>query len=124
MTAGEHKAMLDPFSPVKEQESKHMQLMLDQVHQQFIAAVRQGRGQRLKETSDMFSGLVWTGGEGVALGLADDFGSVDSVARKELGTEERVNFTPRERLFDRLAGKFGASFAHAFSTAFNSIELQ
>lgn len=124
LTAGEHKAMLDPFSPINLQEEKHMQSLLDQVHQQFIAAVKQGRGDRLKETPEMFSGLVWTGEEGVKLGLADDFGSVDSVARDVLGTETTVNFTPQERLIDRLAGKFGASFAHAMSTAIKSINFQ
>ena len=119
LTAGEHKALLDPFSPVNPAETKHMQSMLDQVHQQFIAAVKVGRGDRLKETPDMFSGLVWSGEEGVKLGLADDFGSVDSVAREQLGTEEQFNFTPQERLMDRLAGKLGASFAHGIATALN-----
>ena len=123
LTAGEHKAMLDPFSPVKEQETKHMQTLLDQVHKQFIAAVKQARGDRLKETADMFSGLVWTGEEGVKLGLADDFGSVDSVARQVFGTEEKLNFTPEERLIDRLAGKMGATFAHTIGTMINSAEF-
>lgn len=124
LTAGMHKAMLDPFSPENQQESKHMQTLLDQVHQQFIAAVKLGRGDRLKETPEMFSGLVWTGEQGVNLGLADGFGSVDSVARDVIGTEEKVNFTPNERLIDRLAGKFGASFAQAISVAIKSINLQ
>lgn len=124
LTAGEHKAMLDPFSPVNQQEAKHMQGLLDQVHQQFITAVKQGRGDRLKQTTDMFSGLVWTGEEGVKLGLADGFGSVDTVARDILGTEEKVNFTPQERLLDRLAGKFGATFAHAIGLSVKSIQLQ
>jgi protease IV len=124
LTAGTHKAMLDPFSPENQQESKHMQTLLDQVHQQFITAVKLGRGDRLKETPEMFSGLVWTGEQGVNLGLADGFGSVDSVARDIIGTDETVNFTQNERLIDRLAGKFGASFAHAISTAIKSIDLQ
>nr|WP_305888617.1 signal peptide peptidase SppA [Methylomonas sp. SURF-2] len=124
LTAGEHKAMLDPFSPLNQQETQHMQSLLDQVHQQFIVAVKQGRGDRLKETPEMFSGLVWTGEEGVRLGLADDFGSVDSVARDVLGAEDKVNFTPQERLIDRLAGKFGASFGHAIGTAINAINFQ
>ncbi len=124
LTAGEHKAMLDPFSPMKEQEAKHMQSLLDQVHHQFIAAVRQARGDRLKETPEMFSGLVWTGEEGVKLGLADDFGSVDTVARQFLGTEEKMNFTPQERLIDRLAGKMGATFAHAMGTMLKSVYFQ
>lgn len=126
LTAGEHKAMLDPFSPVKEQETKHMQSLLDQVHQQFISAVREGRGDRLKEAEmpEMFSGLVWTGTEGVKLGLADGFGSVDSVAREALGTEEKLNFTPQERLIDRLAGKFGASFGHTITSLLHTANLQ
>jgi protease IV len=126
LTAGEHKALLDPFLPINEAENKHMQAMLDQVHQQFIAAVREGRGNRLKEaeTPDLFSGLVWTGAEGIKVGLADDFGSVDSVARDVLGTDEKVNFTPQEHLMDRLAGKFGASFAHAFTALLNGLNIQ
>ena len=124
LTAGEHKAFLDPFSPVNQTEAKHMQALLDQVHDQFIAAVKEARGDRLKETPDMFSGLIWNGEEGVRLGLADGFGSVDSVARDELGVEEKMNFTPREHLIDRLAGKFGASFAHSIATAIQSINFQ
>lgn len=126
LTAGEHKAMLDPFSPVNQQESTHMQSLLNQVHQQFISAVREGRGGRLKEAEmpEMFSGLIWTGTEGVKLGLADDFGSVDSVAREVLDTEEKLNFTPQERLIDRLTGKFGASFGHAISSMLYSPKLQ
>jgi protease-4 len=126
LTAGEHKAMLDPFSPVKSQETKHMQSLLDQVHQQFISAVRDGRGQRLKETEapEMFSGLVWTGSEGVRLGLADGFGSVDSVSREILGIEEQVNFTPQEHLMDRLAGKLGTAFGHSIATLLPSAEVR
>ncbi|PPD32603.1 MAG: signal peptide peptidase SppA [Methylomonas sp.] len=124
LRAGEHKALLDPFSPVNQQESEHMQSLLNQVHQQFINAVKQGRGNRLKESAEMFSGLVWNGEDGVKLGLADDFGSVDSVARTVLGTEEILNFTPREQLLDRLAGKFGASFAQAIGATIKSINIQ
>lgn len=126
LTAGSHKALLDPFSPVKTEENKHMQEMLNQVHQQFIQAVKNGRGDRLKDaqTPDMFSGLVWTGAQGVGLGLADGFGSVDTVARDELGTEEQVNFTPQERFLDRLAGKLGTSFAHSFSSLLNTATLR
>lgn len=124
LTAGSHKAMLDPFSPENQAESQHMQTLLDQVHQQFIDAVKQVRGDRLKASEELFSGLIWTGEQGVELGLADDFGSVDSVARDVIGTEDKLNFTPQERLLDRLAGKFGASFAHTIGTVFNSINLQ
>ncbi len=118
LTAGEHKAMLDPFSPTKIQETQHMQSLINQVHQQFINAVREGRGDRLKEShaSELFSGLVWTGAEGIKLGLADDLGNVDSVSRNILGVEQQVDFTPQEHLIDRLAGKFGAAFSHAIAS--------
>jgi protease IV len=124
LTAGAHKAMLDPFSPAKEDENAYMQTLLNGVHQQFIKAVRDGRGKRLIETKDTFSGLVWTGAEGVKLGLADGFGTVDSIAKEVIGAEETVDFTPQEQLFDKLAGKLGASFGHALSSAAQSISLQ
>lgn len=124
LTAGSHKAMLDPFSPTNEAETKHMQNLLDQVHNQFIDAVRLGRGDRLKENDEMFSGLVWTGKEGVSLGLADDFGNDNYVAKSIIGAEKLINFTPQERLLDRLAGKLGASFGRAVGMISEKIILQ
>lgn len=124
LTAGAHKAMLDPFSPAKEDENIYMQSLLNGVHQQFIDAVKVGRGKRLIETKDIFSGLVWTGAEGVKLGLADGFGTVDSIARDVIGTEEVIDFTPQEQLFDKLASKLGASFGHAFSSVAQNISLR
>lgn len=124
LTAGSHKAMLDPFSPSNAEETQHMQALLDDVHQQFIDAVRAGRGDRLKEFDDMFSGLVWTGAEGVKLGLADGFGNVDSVARDVLKTDEKINFTPRKRLLDKLVGSLGASFAQGFNSAIHELSLR
>jgi protease-4 len=126
LTAGEHKALLDPFSPAKPQETEYMLSLLDQVHQQFISAVREGRGERLKEAKapELFSGLVWTGAQGVAIGLADGFGSVESVARDELNTDETVNFTPQEHLIDRLAGKLGTSFAHSFGSLLGGVTVR
>ncbi len=124
LTSGAHKAMLDPFSPVKEDEFQHMQKLLDQVHQQFIAAVRLGRGKRLQETPEMFSGLVWTGAESVKLGLADGFGSDEYVAREIIGEENMVNFTPQKRLLERLAGSLGAAFSQQFSSIVQGISLQ
>ena len=117
LTAGSHKAMLDPFSPPKEDETKYMQGLLDQVHQQFIGAVKAGRGDRLKETPEMFSGLVWTGEAGVKLGVADDFGNDDYVAKNIIGTEKLVDFTQQGRLIDKIAGKLGASFGQAIGSA-------
>jgi protease-4 len=117
LTAGAHKAMLDPFSPPKADETKYMQGLLDQVHQQFIGAVKAGRGERLKETPEMFSGLVWTGEAGVKLGVADGFGNDDYVARDIIGAEKMVDFTQQGRLLDKIAGKLGASFGQAIGSA-------
>ncbi|MGR9052405.1 MAG: signal peptide peptidase SppA [Gammaproteobacteria bacterium] len=124
MTAGAHKAMLDPFSPVNELETQHMQRLLDEVHVQFIDAVRAGRGDRLKENADIFSGLVWTGKEGVEMGLADDFGSEREVAKSVIGAEKLVNFTRHERLLDRLAGRLGASFGEALGVFSDKLLLR
>jgi protease IV len=109
MTAGDHKALLDPFAPVDPVAKTHMQGVLAEVHRQFITAVKTGRGDRLKETPDMFSGLVWTGGEGIKLGLADDLGDDRSVAETVIGAKKRVSFNPEENAFDRFTRKFGAS---------------
>lgn len=124
LIAGKHKALMDPFSAVKQEETAHMQALLNEVHQQFISAVRAGRGDRLVETKDMFSGLVWTGVQGIKLGLADDLGSVDSIARDVIGTKNRLNFTPKEKLFDKLAGKIGASFGQALAATANSFSMR
>ncbi|MEQ1486022.1 signal peptide peptidase SppA [Methyloglobulus sp.] len=111
ITAGAHKALLDPFSPSKPEESQYMQNLINQVHQQFISAVKSGRGARLKETPDMFSGLVWTGEESIKLGIIDAMGTQDYVAKEIIGAETLVDFTQQERLVDRIAGKLGASFS-------------
>jgi protease IV len=110
LTAGEHKGLLDPFSPMNEKERVHIQTMLKEVHNQFIDAVKQGRGERLKVTPDTFSGLVYSGIAGVKMGLADDFGTVESVARDVIKEENIVDFSPQESVADRLARRFGASF--------------
>jgi len=117
LTAGEHKALLDPFSPVNEVEKEHLQGVINSVHQQFIAAVKQGRGDRLKDNPDLFSGLVWNGEESIKLGLADGVGDARSVAKDVIGEKETVNFTPRERLIDRISHRLGASLATALESA-------
>ena len=124
LTAGAHKAMLDPFSPPKEDETRFMQGLLEQVHKQFIGAVKAGRGNRLKESTDTFSGLVWTGEEGINLGIADAYGSADSVAKDIIGAEKQVDFTQQERLIDRIASKLGASFGQALSSMAQSLSLR
>jgi protease-4 len=111
LSAGENKGFLDPFSPVLEPQKEHAQQMLDQIHQQFISVVRAGRGKRLKETPDMFSGLLWVGQKSIDLGLADALGSVEYVAREVIKAEDIVDFTPRENVAERLAKRFGAGMA-------------
>jgi protease-4 len=108
-TSGENKGFYDPFSPESDKMKQHAQHMLDDIHAQFIAAVRQGRGKRLKETPDMFSGLFWTGDKSVELGLADGFGSTDYVAREVIKAPDIVDYTVKESITDRVARKFGAA---------------
>jgi len=124
ITAGAHKAMLDPFSPPKEDESRYVQGLINQVHQQFINAVKAGRGDRLKESPDLFSGLVWTGEEGVKLGLVDAVGTQDYVAKELIGAEKRVDFSRQEHLLDKLAGKLGASFGQAIGSLVQGVSLR
>ena len=114
ITAGENKAFLDPFSPLRPEDVKHAHELLDQVHEQFIEVVKKGRGKRLKESPEVFSGLMWTGAKSIELGLADGYGSVDSVARDVIKAEDIVDYTRRENVAERLARRFGAAFAEAF----------
>ena len=107
-TAGSNKGFMDPFSPQSDKQKAHAQEMLNEIHQQFIDVVRKGRGTRLKENPDIFSGLFWTGAKAVELGLADGFGTVDSVARNEFKAEELVDYTQHEGLPERVLKKFGA----------------
>lgn len=113
MTAGENKAMLDPFSPVNPKHKLLAQAMLNEVHQQFINVVREGRGERLKETPETFSGLFWSGEAGIKMGLADELGSYEYVAREVIKQENIVDFTASEGLADRVARKFGASMTQS-----------
>lgn len=108
MTAGENKGMLDPFSPVDPKQRAYAQAMLDQIHQQFITVVREGRGKRLKEAPETFSGLFWNGEQAVQMGLADRYGNLDFVAREVVKAEDVIDYTPRENVAERLAKRFGA----------------
>jgi protease-4 len=114
ITAGENKAFLDPFSPLRPEDVKHAHELLDQVHQQFIDVVKKGRGSRLKESPELFSGLFWTGTKSIELGLADGYGSVDSVARDVIKAEQIVDYTRKENVAERIARRFGAAMAEAF----------
>jgi protease-4 len=109
LTAGENKGMLDPFSPQDPKQTAMARAMIEQIHQQFITVVREGRGDRLKETPETFSGLFWNGEEAVKLGLADRLGNLDYVAREVVKAEEIVDYTARENVAERLAKRFGAA---------------
>ena len=113
LTAGENKGFMDPFSPQTEKQKMFSQAMLNEIHQQFIDVVRKGRGQRLKETNETFSGLFWIGSKAVAMGLADDFGTVESVSRDVLKAENIIDYTQKEGLPERVLKKFGASIGSA-----------
>ena len=109
LTAGENKGFLDPFSPQTEKQRAYAQTMLDQIHQQFIGAVKAGRGDRLKITPDTFSGLFWTGQQAVEMGLADKVGSLDYVAREVVKAEDIIDYTRRDNVAERWAKRFGAA---------------
>ncbi|MDD1649790.1 MAG: S49 family peptidase [Methylococcaceae bacterium] len=122
MTAGEHKALMDPFAPVDPVAQQHMQGVLGLVHRQFIDAVKQGRGARLKETPDMFSGLIWTGGESIRLGLADELGDARSVAETVIGAKKMRDFNPEENLLDRLSRRLGTVTGQVLLEAANQLQ--
>ncbi len=116
LTAGKNKGILDPFSPLDPRAREHAQRMLDQIHRQFIAKVKEGRGDRLAKNPDIFSGLFWTGEEARQLGLVDEFGSAGFVAREVLGAEEIVDYTPRHDLLNRFAQRLGMAMARTLGT--------
>ena len=126
LTAGENKAMLDPFSPVNEKHQALAQAMLNEIHEQFKTVVRNGRGNRLKETPETFSGLFWSGEQSIKLGLADALGSADYVAREVIKQEEIVDYTYQETVVDRFAKRLGASMAKAIGidAAMKSLTLR
>ncbi len=124
LTAGENKAMMDPFSEQNPRHREFTQAMLKEIHQQFIAAVRAGRGKRLKDNPEIFSGLFWTGSRAISLGLADGLGTVDSVARDVLKAEDVIDYTVREGLSDRVLKKFGAAVGESMAKTMVSETLR
>lgn len=120
LTAGANKGFLDPFSPQAPQHKEHAQLLLNDIHRQFIEVVKEGRGGRLKETPELFSGLMWTGAQGIALGLADEYGSVDSVARDVIQAEKVLDYSVKDNIAERFAKRLGATTFAGFWKAFNS----
>lgn len=123
LTAGENKGFLDPFSPQNAQHKTHAQKMLGEIHQQFIKVVRDGRGKRLKETPEMFSGLMWSGARSVELGLADGMGTVDSVARDVFQAEDVRDYTVKPNFAEKLAKQFGADMAEGAANAVSRFSL-
>jgi len=121
MTAGENKGFLDPFSPQTEKQREFAQAMLNQIHQQFITVVKTGRGKRLKETPETFSGLFWTGQQAIEMGLADQLGNVDFVAREVVKAEDLVDYTRRDNVAERLVKRFGASIGQGAAVALKSV---
>lgn len=124
LTAGANKGFLDPFSPPNPKHIEHATALLKDVHQQFIDVVRKGRGQRLKETPDMFSGLMWTGDQSVQLGLADALGSVESVARDVIKAEDIRDFTQKQNLAERFARQIGANMGDTMLNFFARVQLR
>jgi protease-4 len=123
LTAGENKALLDPFSPVNEKALQHLQAMIDRIHQQFIDAVKKGRGDRLKETDDLFSGLIWTGDKAIEFGLVDKIGSASFVAREVIGAEDIVEYSVEQDVLERLVDRLGASTAKILGKEYFSPRL-
>ena len=124
-TAGNEKAGMDPFSPPKPDEVERLQVMLDGIHDQFIEAVREGRGDRLKgDPQTLFSGRVWTGSQGIEQGLADAYGSPESVARDVIGAADRVNYTPPRRLLDRALERIGSAAVTTWVALQNPLNVQ
>ncbi len=118
LAAGDDKAMLDPFSPLKQEEVQHIQTLLGNIHQQFISVVKQGRGDRLKgEDHELFNGLYWTGEQAIELGLVDALGSSSYVAREVVGAEKLVDFTHRPTPFERFADRLGVVMAETVTNA-------
>jgi protease IV len=127
-TAGTNKDFLDPFAPEKPEHREHAKKMLEEIHAQFINTVKQGRGARLKESPELFSGLVWTGEKSVELGLADALGSAEYVAREVVKAEKLVDFTPEDNVFElvsrRLGTSFGEAFARVLAQAASTVQLR
>ena len=121
LTSGENKALLDPFLPINEESTAHMQVMLSEIHQQFITAVKEGRGDRLDTSVEgLFSGLIWTGESAVSIGLIDGLASSSYVAREVIGEESIVNYTVKKDILERFAERLGSTVAQVINTQFFS----
>jgi protease-4 len=123
LTAGENKGFLDPFSPQNAKHKEFAQAMLGEIHQQFIDVVKKGRGNRLKETPEMFSGLLWSGAKSIELGLADSYGTVDSIARDVIKAEDVRDYTVKQNFAEKFAKQLGASIAGGLASAVSGVRL-
>jgi len=123
LTAGQNKGFLDPFSPQDSNHKEYAQKMLGEIHSQFVDVVRKGRGKRLKETPEMFSGLMWTGAKSIELGLADAYGTVETVARDLIKAEDIRDYTVKQNIAEKLARQFGASMAEGVTSALGRFVL-
>ena len=117
ITSGSNKGMLDPFSKEDPKQVEMVKTMIDEIHQQFIAVVKEGRGARLKETPDLFSGRIWNGEQAVKIGLADGYGTVESVARDIFKATDILDYTMKENFAERVAKRFGAEAGAAAGKA-------
>lgn len=123
LTAGESKGFLDPFSPQNEHHKEHAKLMLGEIHQQFIDVVKKGRGNRLKESPEMFSGLMWSGTKSVEMGLADGYGTVDTVARDVIKAEEIRDYTVKQNIAEKFAKRLGASAGASLASSLGGFSI-
>jgi protease-4 len=117
--AGKSKGFMDPFKPLKQDEEKHVQRLLDGIHQQFIEVVKEGRGDKLVNEDILFSGLFWAGEESIELGLVDELASASEVARDVIGAEDIVDFTKRENVLDQFAKQMGSAMMQSFNSSLN-----
>jgi len=124
LTAGENKALLDPFAPANPEANVHLQGMLNEIHDQFITAVKEGRGDRLKETDDLFSGLIWTGQQSVALGLIDELSDVDAVSRELMDDPMVLDYTLRPGWMEQVGRQLGASLGLAVTSTVEQPHFQ
>jgi len=124
LTAGENKGFLDPFSPQEPKHLEHAKSLLSDVHKQFIEVVRKGRANRLKESPETFSGLMWTGEQSISMGLADSLGSVDFVAREVVKAERIRDFTQKSNFAERLAKQLGAASGEAMAGLLSQMRLR
>ena len=124
LTAGESKGFLDPFSPQNEHHKDHAKQMLGEIHQQFIDVVRKGRGKRLKETPEMFSGLMWSGAKSIELGLADGYGTVESVARDVFNATDVRDFSVKQNFAEKFAKQLGAQAGQSFGAFLSGFTLR